>query len=471
MQVSGGGSSNSGPSELAFQTFYVNASTLKHALSVADKSSSFQNVDQEDWPTVTSIYLETKSGKTQLTVLYVQLSSDQSTLFFFTNNPQSISSSQLPVANKGRILAGTSMQQTSMQAGISLPKSVINNVLPSVLLSSDLSMSNNLDDSTFYVSFVKESFSLYFFIFGTVVVSTLFIYGFLRAACLGMYSRNVELAGHCLALKTVSLVVFPTYAEYVNFCMGFMVVDLPWLNNLLPEVFANPYDLCPTGYLFFFNNMNLAAMHFFTVLIFITLLVIAYCCLSDKKENEIKIDDKEKTVVNFKFRAFKEFLLNFFGFGLAFAGFSSILGAFLNYASALTLSGLFYILGVILYGVIFSEAFAGLILSRRLCRIRIVLKATFLAGAGLNPLYLSSVAMIVDGLLLGIEYKLRRKHLVCPKNWLASNIFILAALVCFYFIPDSFLTLGVVMVLVILAFVCEIYMFCCEKGLDHTKHI
>ena len=47
------------------------------------------------------------------------------------------------------------MQQTTMQASISLPKSVINNVLPSVLISSDLSMSNSLDDSTFYVSFVN----------------------------------------------------------------------------------------------------------------------------------------------------------------------------------------------------------------------------------------------------------------------------------------------------------------------------
>ena len=104
MQISGGGSSNSAPSQLAFKTFYVDPSTLKHALSVADKSSAFQNVDQENWPAVTSIFLETKSGRTQLNILSVQLSSDQNTLFFFTDNPQTISSSKLPVANKGRIL-------------------------------------------------------------------------------------------------------------------------------------------------------------------------------------------------------------------------------------------------------------------------------------------------------------------------------------------------------------------------------
>ena len=83
-------------------------------------------------------------------------------------------------------------------------------------------------------------------------------------------------------------------------------------------------------------------------------MITAYCCLSDKKENEIKIDNKEKTVVNFRFKAFKEFLLNFFAFGLAFSGFSSVIGAFLNYTSGLTINGFFYILGVVVYGAIFS---------------------------------------------------------------------------------------------------------------------
>ena len=139
----------------------------------------------------------------------------------------------MPLANRGRILAGQSIQ-TKALASLSLPKSVVNNVLPSVLLSTDLSMTNSLDDSNFYPSFVSQKYSLYYYLFGVVIVGLLFFYGLARATCLGMYSRNAELVGHCLALKTVSLVVYPTYAEYVNFCLGFMVVDLPWLNLLLP---------------------------------------------------------------------------------------------------------------------------------------------------------------------------------------------------------------------------------------------
>ena len=98
-----------------------------------------------------------------------------------------------------------------MQASLSLPKSVINNVLPSVLVTSDLKMNYDMSDSTFYVTYVKESFSLYFFLFGTIVVTFCFLYGIIRV-CLGFYSRNSELIGHAFALKTISLVVFPTYA-------------------------------------------------------------------------------------------------------------------------------------------------------------------------------------------------------------------------------------------------------------------
>ena len=80
---------------------------------------------------------------------------------------------------------------------------------------------------------------MYYFVFGVVIVLFSLVYGLSRASCLGMYSRNLEFYGHVLALKSMSLVVFPTYAEYVNFCLGFMTADLPWLNNKLPDIFGN----------------------------------------------------------------------------------------------------------------------------------------------------------------------------------------------------------------------------------------
>ena len=93
-------------------------------------------------------------------------------------------------------------------------------------------------------------------------------------------------------------------------------------------------------------------------------------------------------------------MLNFFCFGMVFAGFSSLLGAFINGTSQLKLNNIFYIVGILLFGVFLSEAFSNLVFSHRLCRLRVALKATFLAGAGLNPLYLASVALIVDLILM-----------------------------------------------------------------------
>ena len=61
--------------------------------------------------------------------------------------------------------------------------------------------------------------------------------------------------------------------------------------------------------------------------------------------------------------------------------------------------------------------------------------------------------MIADGILIFVEYKMR-KELLCPKIWLGSNLSILLALICFYFVPDSFLTLGFVMFFVILTLIC-----------------
>lgn len=82
--------------------------------------------------------------------------------------------------------------------------------------------------------------------------------------------------GHILSIKTIPLIVYPTYAEYINFSLGFMALDLPWLNKLLPIEIISPYDKSPHGFFFYFNNMNFAAMSLITTLIFISLLLIGY---------------------------------------------------------------------------------------------------------------------------------------------------------------------------------------------------
>ena len=99
-------------------------------------------------------------------------------------------------------------------------------------------------------------------------------------------------------------------------------------------------------------------------------------------------------------------------------------------------------------------------------RVRVALKGTLLAAAGLNPLYLAATAILVDTILMIVEYCMRKNNLCCPKAWLLSNIFAVTSLAAFYFVPDSLLTLYIVMGLASAAVLFEFYQFCLEKGLN-----
>jgi len=104
-------------------------------------------------------------------------------------------------------------------------------------------------------------------------------------------------------------------------------------------------------------------------------------------------------------------LFNYFYFGFAFAGFSSIIGSFLNNSSFVSLRGAFYIVGIIVYGLVLCEALFAFVSEKKIGRIRLVLKATMLAAATMNPIYLASVAIICDGILIIIEYQMRKANL------------------------------------------------------------
>lgn len=107
--------------------------------------------------------------------------------------------------------------------------------------------------------------------------------GFFRSICYPLMGRNIEIAGHLMALKAMPLAVYPTFAEYVNFSLGFLAADLPWLNKMLPGSFFNTVDTMPMGYLFYFQNMNFAAMQLISSGIFLLLLIMGYLFLSQNK--------------------------------------------------------------------------------------------------------------------------------------------------------------------------------------------
>jgi ABC-type multidrug transport system fused ATPase/permease subunit len=158
-------------------------------------------------------------------------------------------------------------------------------------------------------------------------------------------------------------------------------------------------------------------------------------------------------------------LLNFFCFGFAFAGFCSLIGSFLNGSTIVSMSGMFYIVGVMVYALVFAEAVLSFYSEKQIGRLRVVLKASLLAAGSLNPIYLASVAIIADAILIIVEFQLRKSNLTCPKAWLLTNIFALTALVSYFFVPDSLLTLILVVAFTFCIVPVEIYMFCKEKNI------
>jgi len=132
----------------------------------------------------------------------------------------------------------------------------------------------------------------------------------------------------------------------------------------------------------------------------------------------------------------------------------------------LSINGIFYIVGVVAFGVAFSEAFASFMIDKKISRVRVALKATLLAAAGLNPLYLAATAILLDAILIIVEYCMRKNNLASPKSWLISNLAALLSLATYFFIPDSLLTLYIVMALASFVILVEIYMFLCERNLE-----
>lgn len=58
----------------------------------------------------------------------------------------------------------------------------------------------------------------------------------------------------------------------------------------------------------------------------------------------------------------------------------------------------------------------------KISRLRIAIKACLLAGATSNPLYLVTLSIVTDFVLLILEYRIIYDRYICPKSWLVMNI-------------------------------------------------
>lgn len=82
--------------------------------------------------------------------------------------------------------------------------------------------------------------------------------------------------GHIFAIKSLSIALYPTFGEYVNYCYGFMTADLPWLNAWLGNMLSDSADYSPMGYELYYENMTIYSTYWLALAVFLLGLALNY---------------------------------------------------------------------------------------------------------------------------------------------------------------------------------------------------
>lgn len=158
--------------------------------------------------------------------------------------------------------------------------------------------------------------------------------------------------------------------------------------------------------------------------------------------------------------AYLRFLYNFFVFGATFAGCSSLQGSIYNPVNSLTSNGFFYILGICIYAAIICEAAYKLYIDRitYFWRLRVILKATVLSLAHFSPIYLFCTAILLDLMLLTVEYRLCRYPKYFGRWWMFAHIATNLSMIMLVFLPVIQLSLLLVSLFLVFVVISEVVM-------------
>lgn len=98
-----------------------------------------------------------------------------------------------------------------------------------------------------------------YYIFGFAASFAFLIYFVIKLVIRGLSEDRGEIFPHILALKCGALALYPTYFEFIDYCYGFMTLDLPWLNDFFASIISEPSDITPEPYLVYYTNLSLAS--------------------------------------------------------------------------------------------------------------------------------------------------------------------------------------------------------------------
>ena len=272
--------------------------------------------------------------------------------------------------------------QVNANISLAMQSSAVKAVLPTTSQSGDLKLGYNINQPEFVASTLKL-YNHFFYIFGIVVTIYMFAFYFVKSVIIEPRGRDKgELIAHILLLKTPVLMVYPSYAEMINYCSGFMVADFPWLNSFFGEALSEPTDVSPYPYLLFYSSLSIGSTYMLALLVLVfttgVLSLVAYL----KKI-------WRPTIINIGW-----FLYNFFIAGLALAAVLSIQGALLNILEDYTRKSNLYMLGFLIFFIILIEALHSTYYNiYNMYKLRIFVKIVIISILHYNSLYLFSIVL------------------------------------------------------------------------------
>jgi len=372
-------------------------------------------------------------------------------LVFFTDNPLGSMNdvNSMPLLSSRRLLTELSLN-TKMKTKIEMTEVGVNSLFPSVHHKGTFYMKYKLSEPEFYRSVVNNK-TYYYEYFGLVISIFLVILYFCKSMIIVPDSADKgEIIPHILCFKMMAFIVYPLYGEYLNYCKGFVLLDFPWFDDLLSELFTIESDVSPEQYKIFYNNLNLPSTYLFALSALIVIYLLGYVFINLIMKNKGQWNN------------FRGFIYNLFICGMVVGSFLCLQGAYYNPVSSITVNSMFYILGISIFVVILLESVYSIHKSMSetvipFHKLRVIIKCVALSLAYINPLYIFMSIIFLDLCLLFIEFILKKDKKVTPKLWLFNNIMIDAALCLMMLGPYSLISVFIASACIVFVLGIDIY--------------
>lgn len=114
--------------------------------------------------------------------------------------------------------------------------------------------------------------------------------------------------------------------------------------------------------------------------------------------------------------------------------------------------------GIAFYCFILAYSLREVYIDRKnMYKIRVFIKASLLSAANISPIYIFCAAVLVDLVLLIIEYHFADINRYSPKIWIAKNILCDLSLCVLAFLPSMMLSLIIASFLIVVVILLDIY--------------